>query len=71
MIGDILSSEMIGQISEITGIERSKIKIMAIDDIRFYVAALTMRTGEHLDLEDESSVDHVTPLEILESLNNL
>lgn len=71
MTGSSLSDEMIENISDITGIERSKIVVMEIKDIKFYLSALTMRTNDLSVFEDETQIDTATGLEILESLNNL
>ncbi len=71
MIGKDLDKEMITKISEIIGIEESKIVVMEIDDIKFYLSALTTKISSLEDFEDENEIDYSTGLEILESLNNL
>jgi hypothetical protein len=71
MIGKDLDKEMITKISEMTGIEVSKLTVMKIDDIKFYISVLTVKIVSLEDFEDENEIDYSTGLEILESLNNL
>jgi hypothetical protein len=71
MTGKDLDNEMISKISEIIGVEKSKIKVMSFDDIKFYLTTLTTKISSLGDFEDESEIDYSTGLEILESLNNL
>jgi len=71
MIGKDLDKEMIAKISEIIGIEKSKIVVMEIDDIKFYLSALTTKISSLEDFEDENEIDYSTGLELLEVLNNL
>jgi hypothetical protein len=71
MTGKDLDNEMISKISEIIGVEKSKIKVMSFDDIRFYLLTLNTKINSLEDFEDENEIDYSTGLEILESLNNL
>jgi hypothetical protein len=70
MIGKDLDKEMITKISEMTGIEKSKLTVMDIDNIKFYISVLTVKISSLEDFEDENEIDYSTGLELLGVLEN-